>query len=136
MTLAFLVVPEPIVRIFTSDPDALAASALFLRIVAISQIFMGWELVYSHAFTGAGDTLPPMYVSVVTSILRVPLAWWLAFRTDLGPLGIWWTISATGILRGVLLTAWFRLGRWKRTDLEIGEPAPAATPLGPDCAEG
>ena len=71
---------------------------LFLRIVAISQLLMGWELVYAQAFTGAGDTLPPLHVSVWTSILRVPVAGWLAYGTDLGPAGIWWTISVTGVI--------------------------------------
>jgi Na+-driven multidrug efflux pump len=98
---------------------------------------MGWELVYGQAFTGAGDTLPPMYVSVVTSIIRVPLAWWLAFHTDAGTNGIWWTISLTGIVRGLWIVGWFRLGRWKRKDLGIGARVPVPAPThGPEGPEG
>ncbi|MGQ0722633.1 MAG: MATE family efflux transporter [Candidatus Eiseniibacteriota bacterium] len=112
LTLAYLLVPEAIAGFFTSDRAVAAEAALFLRIVAVSQAFMGWELVYGHAFIGAADTLPPMYVSVLTSLVRLPLVWWLAFHTGIGPVAIWWTISITGIARGTALVLWFRLGRW------------------------
>ena len=142
MTVAYLVWPEQIARLFTDDPEAVRQAARFLRIVAISQVFMGWELVYGQAFTGAGDTMPPMYVAVLTSIIRVPLAWWLALHTGAGTDGIWWTISVSGIVRGIWIVGWFQLGRWKRKDLNIRAPAPpVAGPLpvpvhGPEGPEG
>lgn len=113
MTALYLICPEWIARLFTSDPAALAEAVVFLRIVALAQILMGWELVYGQAFTGAGDTIPPLYASIVTSVVRIPLAWWLAFHTDVGLISIWWIISITGILRGLWVSAWFKLGRWK-----------------------
>jgi putative MATE family efflux protein len=141
MTFAYLMWPEPIARLFTSDAEAIGHCVRFLRIVAISQVFMGWELVYGQAFTGAGDTLPPMYVSVITSILRVPLAWWLAVHTGAGPMAIWWIISLSGILRGILIVGWFQLGHWRRKDLGVGAPVPVpvAVPVpahGPESPEG
>ncbi len=110
----FLVVPEWLARLFTDDPDAVRSAVMFLRIVGISQVMMAWELVYAQAFTGAGDTLPPMWVSVSMSVIRVPLAWWLAGPIGLGAAGIWWTISVTGMIRGIWLTLWFRRGAWKQ----------------------
>ncbi|MAF27559.1 MAG: MATE family efflux transporter [Gemmatimonadota bacterium] len=133
-TALFLLSAEPIVRLFTPDPGVVELGALFLRIVAVSQVFMGWEIVYGHAFTGAGNTIPPMLVSVIVSVARIPMAWWLAFPAGMGAAGIWWTISATGVVRGLLVTGWFLLGRWKRTD-PGAEPVHTA-PLGPDSPEG
>lgn len=132
--VAFLAWPEWIARLFTEDPVAVREAALFLRIVAVSQVMMGWELVYGQAFTGAGDTMPPMYVSVGTSILRVPMAWWLAGPGGLGPAGIWWTISLTGVVRGVWVALWFRRGTWKRKAAGFEAPPPAFHP--PISAEG
>lgn len=132
LTVVFLAAPRLVVGLFTSDPEVVEQAVLFLRIVAISQVFMGWELVYGQAFVGAGDTLPPMVISAGTSLARIPLAWWLAFGTPAGTEGIWWTISLTGILRGVLIVAWFRLGRWKERDLRIAPPPAPALPAGTD----
>ena len=146
VTALFLFRAEWVVGIFTDDPGALEEGIRFLRIVAISQIFMGWELVYGHAFTGAGDTIPPMIVSGAVSALRIPMAWALSGPGGAGPVGIWWTISLTGIARGLILTVWFRRGGWLRKDLGIrravesgvGVPGmPTGPPLpGPDSPEG
>ncbi len=135
-TIVFFVFAEPIMRVFTSDPAAISEGAKFLRIVAISQVFMGWELVYSQAFTGAGDTMPPLWVSSITSVVRIPLAWWLAGPAGVGTAGIWWTISVTGVVRGALLPIWFRLGRWKRKDLGMTAPPVRPAPLGPEGPDG
>jgi putative MATE family efflux protein len=137
LTIAYLLVPEPIARLFTDDVAAAAEAARFLRIVAISQAFMGWELVYGHAFIGAADTLPPMYVSVLTSLVRLPLVWWLALHTSIGPVAIWWTISLTGIARGVALVIWFRLGRWAhRYHADAARRAVVPPPIAPEGPTG
>ena len=137
MTVAFLLWPEWIAGLFTGDPTAVREAALFLRIVAASQIMMGWELVYGQAFTGAGDTMPPMYVSVATSVVRVPMAWWLAGPLGMGPPGIWWTISLTGIIRGVWVTLWFRAGHWKKKAIDFESPQVAVhAPVGAEGPNG
>lgn len=137
LATAFLIWPESIARLFTDDVGALQEAARFLRIVAVSQVMMGWELVYGQAFTGAGDTMPPMYVSVSMSLIRVPLAWWAAHTLGWGPAGIWWIISLTCILRGVWLAVWFRSGGWKKKAIDF-EPAPVPfhPPISPEGPEG
>ena len=67
------------------------------------------------AFAGAGNSLPPMLVSVPLTALRVPLAFYLAGRFGTGIAGIWWVISVSTGLKGLLIAAWFRLGRWKHS---------------------
>jgi putative MATE family efflux protein len=128
LTVVYLALPEAIVRLFTDDAEVTRQAVLFLRIVAISQVFMGWELVYGQAFVGAGNTVPPMVISSLTSVARIPMAWGLAFHTSMGTDGIWWTISITGIVRGLLLVFWFRRGRWKERDLKLDPLPPAAAP--------
>jgi Na+-driven multidrug efflux pump len=108
MTIVYLAIPEPIVRLFVSDVEAVREGAEFLRIVALSQVFMAWEIVYAGAFIGSGNTVPIMQTALVTSIARIPLAWFLAFPLHLGSSGVWWTISLTCIARGIWVTLWFR----------------------------
>jgi putative MATE family efflux protein len=113
VTVVFLALPAPIVRIFSADPRVIAAGAEYLVILAYSQVFMGVETVVAGGFSGAGNTLPPMVVSVPLTLVRIPLAYVLTYRLGLGIHGIWWAISGTTIVKAVILVIWFRAGRWK-----------------------
>jgi putative MATE family efflux protein len=135
VTGAFLLFAESIAGVFTKDPESLRQSVRFLRIVAISQPMMCWEIVYGGAFTGAGRTLPPMLVSGLTSVVRIPLAAWLALSRGFGPPGLWWTISLTAVVRGVWVSVWFRRGGWRAVRREAGIAGTPET-FGPQTPEG
>jgi putative MATE family efflux protein len=111
--ILFLIFPEILIRFFVDDPAVVDAGRSYVRILALSQILMGWEIVLEGAFSGAGDTVPPMIVSIPGSILRIPLAWWLAIVLGWGVTGVWWTITISSVLKGTALLIWFSLGRWK-----------------------
>ncbi|MBD3299181.1 MAG: MATE family efflux transporter, partial [candidate division Zixibacteria bacterium] len=89
MTVIFLAFPETLMRIFIDDPGVLAAGKNYVRILAISQIMMAWEVVFEGGFVGAGNTLPPMLVGTPGAIARIPVAWFLAVYLGLGVDGIW-----------------------------------------------
>ena len=97
---------------FTTDPAVVAESALYLRIAAISTVFMGAELVLEGALGGAGAALYPMLTSTALTALRIPLAWWAA--PIWGTAGIWWAVSLTAVARGLAMAALWRSGVWKR----------------------
>lgn len=110
--LAFLVVPEAMVGIFSRDPGVIAVGASYLRIIAAAEITMGLEIVLEGSLGGAGFTVEPMLWSGSLTAARIPLAAWLA--GVLGVAGIWWAISLTAIGRGVAMAALWRSGRWQR----------------------
>jgi Na+-driven multidrug efflux pump len=112
--LEFAVAPQ-FTGLFTTDPAVVAEGAHYLRIVAISTLFSGSELVLEGALGGAGETLPPMLTSSTLTVLRLPIAAWAAARW--GTTGIWWTISITALGRGVAMMSLWRWGRWKRKSL-------------------
>jgi len=113
-SLAFYLFPSQISSVFTPDPGTIHASASYLKILSISQVFMGLEIVLAGAMGGAGDTVPPMVIFVPLNIARIPLAYFLADSAGLGISGVWWAISATSILKGILIAYWFSLGYWKK----------------------
>lgn len=113
ISVMFLSFPRYISAFFISDEKVIKIGISYLRILGLSQIFMAVEIVLEGAFSGAGNTFPPMMVSVPGSILRIPLAYLLAIKLNLGVSGIWWAITLTSIAKGVVLAFWFRLGRWK-----------------------
>lgn len=99
---------------FTPDPLVVPLAASYARIIALSQVFMGLEIVLSGGFSGAGDTIPPMLVSVPLSIMRLPVALVLSRGFGLGADSVWWAISSTSIVKGAVMAIWFRSGRWKK----------------------
>jgi len=109
--LAFLVVPRLLVACFSSDPAVIAEGASYLRIIAVSEITMGLEIVLEGALGGAGFTLEPMAWSGSLTAARIPLGVWLA--GVLGVAGVWWAISVTAIGRGFVMLALWRGGRWQ-----------------------
>lgn len=107
-----LAIPEVLAGLFTTDPAVIAETALYLRIVAVSQLVLCGEIVLEGALGGAGDTIPPMVVSMGLTALRIPLAAWAAARW--GTAGIWAVIGVTALARGIGMMALWRSGRWKR----------------------
>ncbi len=109
--LAFLLVPDHLMRVFSSDPAVIAAGSSYLRIVAVAQVFMALEIVLQMSMEGAGYSLVPWIPSSILTLLRLPLAPLLS--RSMGLAGIWWTISGTGVARGIAAAWIWRQGRWK-----------------------
>jgi putative MATE family efflux protein len=113
ISLGFLLFPTLIASVFISDMKVKAITADYLIILALSQSFMAVEIVMEGAFSGAGNTLPPMIVSILGSFARLPVAMLFCYTLDAGVDGVWWSITLTSIVKGTVLLFWFRRGKWK-----------------------
>jgi Na+-driven multidrug efflux pump len=113
VSVMFLVFPKWIASFFISDLKVVEIAIDYLRILALSQVFMALEIVLEGSFSGAGNTIPPMTVSIPGSIARIPLAYLIAIFWGVGVDGIWWAISLTSIVKGTTLAFWFKQGKWK-----------------------
>jgi putative MATE family efflux protein len=111
--LAFFLFSNEIARIFGSDPLQLSLASLYLRIIAISQWAMALEVVLDGAFGGAGDTVPPLVIGGPVTLLRIPLAYFLAVTLGWGAAGVFWTITLTSLAKGIILALLFARGKWK-----------------------
>jgi putative MATE family efflux protein len=109
----FFSFPRQIASFFISDPKVIQMGIGYLRILALSQIFMALEIVFEGTFAGAGNTIPPMLVSIPGSLARIPLAYLLAVHWGIGINGVWWAITMTSIAKEIVLTYWFSRGKWK-----------------------
>ncbi len=106
-----LVAAPSFASIFTTEASTRAMGAEYLRISALSNMFLGAEIVLEAALGGAGTTLPPMLTSTALTVARVPLAIWAASR--FGIVGIWWVIVLTAAARGAAMAAIWKSGVWK-----------------------
>jgi putative MATE family efflux protein len=120
--LAFSVVilywPESIIRIFSSDPELVRESSIFLRIMMVGLIAIGFSVVIQGCLAGAGDTIPPMIITILSMIIvPVPLSLFLIKFTDLGPYGVRWAIVSGLVVGALVYGIYFRLGRWKHKEI-------------------
>ena len=111
VALLQLLFAERMAGIFTNDALVIAEGARYLRIAAVSQLFITSEIVLEGALGGAGATLPPMITSTLITAARIPLAPLLVARW--GTQGLWWTISLTAAARGIAMMGLWRAGGWK-----------------------
>jgi putative MATE family efflux protein len=106
---------RPLTRVFSRDAAVIEAGATFLRISAIGYIFAGVSIVLSRSITGAGDTVPPMFINLFALWgLQVPLAYWLSHFPRLAETGVWWAGVIASLTLALLAAAYFYSGRWKR----------------------
>lgn len=108
---------DPLAAFFAEGADAQFHGAAYFRIVAICLIPQAADLVIGGGFGGAGNTLPPTVISIVFSLARVPLAWFVAIHLDYGVHGIFWVITLTALLRALVIIAWWKRGAWRTSNV-------------------
>ena len=96
-----------IFSIFINESEAILKGADYLKILGYSQLFMCIEIVIAGAFRGLGKTLIPSLVSIILTGSRIPLAYLISNPSILGLNGVWWSISISSILKGILLLSIF-----------------------------
>jgi putative MATE family efflux protein len=125
MGVVFWTFAEPFARLFvhTENPTAgqreqieetVKLTVSYLRIVAWSEPFLGLAMVLTGALQGAGETVSPTALTVVTMVvLRLPLAWLLMHTVGLGAVGGWYAMAVSTVVQGLLTVLIFRRGRWR-----------------------
>jgi MATE family multidrug resistance protein len=110
----FVLLPEPLTRLYTSDPDVLALARPLLALGAAFQLFDALQIVASGALRGAGDTRWPFLVQTALAwCLRLPLAWLLAITWQRGVVGAWYAEFSFILALSVAVIWRFRSGVWK-----------------------
>lgn len=94
---------KPIFSFFIPEAEAIAQGEMYLKILGYSQLFMCIEITTTGAFNGLGRTYIPSIISIALTAARLPLAYILSKPEWLGINGVWWSISISSILKGVVL---------------------------------
>ena len=113
--LVFL--PGQIFYLFIPEKDVLPLGISYLTILGYSQLFMCVDIVTGGAFAGFGKTLLPSVINVSFTALRIPLAYILVRFMGLN--GVWWALSMTSIIRGILIPTMFMITQNKMKKLKI-----------------
>ncbi|MFA0815923.1 MAG: MATE family efflux transporter [Anaerofustis sp.] len=101
-SLLLLFFANGIFQLFIPEADAAAEGIAYLKILSASQLFMCLELTAAGAFRGIGKTGFPSAISIGFNVLRIPLALLLAHTLLLGLNGIWWALTITSVIKGII----------------------------------
>ena len=110
-----------LMAIFTETEAVVNLSYHIMCILAVGYIAMAVTQSLSGVMRGAGDTLTPMVISLITTVFaRLPLAYGISYltRTEELPHGnsdcIPVSLLITWVLGALLTTIFYKIGRWKK----------------------
>ena len=121
-----LIFGQYLMQMFTSTPEVISTGMRMLRILAVGYIAMGVTQILSGVMRGAGDTMTPMWISIITTvIIRVPIAYGLEFltRPEGGAMGsgtpdpLFVSMLISWVMGAVITSIAFRMGRWKKKSI-------------------
>ncbi|MDY5617170.1 MAG: MATE family efflux transporter [Lachnospiraceae bacterium] len=125
ITILILLFGKYLMAIFTSTPELVDLSFTMMKILAVGYIAMEVTQCLSGVMRGAGDTVTPMWISMVTTVvIRVPLAYGLAYltRSPKNPNGnsacIFISLLISWVLGAGITFLCYRAGRWKKKALD------------------
>ncbi len=115
LAMVLIFAPHLIVSFFSTDPTVSTYAADCLRIIGYGNLTYAFGMVMVQAFNGAGDTVTPTLINIVSFWLcEIPLGWYLANRTSLGVNGVFTAIPIANTVMTVLSLIVFARGSWKR----------------------
>lgn len=118
-----LIFGKYLVYMFTSTQEVIDTSVHMMRILAVGYIAMAVTQILSGVMRGAGDTMTPMWISIITTVVvRVPIAYGLEFLTRNGgaqgsPDSLFISLLVSWVIGAVLTVITFRWGRWKKKSI-------------------
>lgn len=120
ITLAILLVGKNLMAVFTDTESLVEMSYRLMLILAVGYIAMAVTQSLSGIMRGAGDTLTPMWISLITTVVvRVPIAYGISFatRTPELPHGVKECVQisllTSWVLGAVLTAIFYARGKWK-----------------------
>ena len=121
ITGTILIFGEALMGIFTTTPELVRLSRDMMGILAVGYIAMAVTQSLSGVMRGAGDTMTPMWISIVTTIfVRVPIAYGVAFLTRSAefPNGrqecIFISLLTSWVIGAMVTFVFYRRGKWKK----------------------
>jgi len=101
-----MIFANPILGLFTDNPDVIRIGSDFLLILGATFGFIGSKSAYNGGLRGLGKTSAAAVIALIALwFVRVPFAY---FSIDfIGETGVWWAFAISNILGAVIAYHWF-----------------------------
>jgi len=107
--------------IFTTTESLIDLAVRMMRVLAVGYICVSVTQVLGGVMRGAGDTVTPMWISIISTIvLRIPTAYIMAALTRNAeypngqPVSLFTSLLVSWTLGMVMTLIVFRMGKWKQ----------------------
>ena len=98
------------------DPLVRDVGVPALKLLALFEVPLVMSIIYVFSLRGAGDTVYPLYFSIVGVIfIRVPLAYLFGIVMNGGLIGAWIAMGVDVNLRALFAAVRYQRGRWLAT---------------------
>ena len=125
ITTLILFFGKYLMGIFTQTTELVDTSNYLMRILAAGYIAVAVTQSLSGIMRGAGDTMTPMWISLITTVVaRVPIAYGISYltRTASLPYGrcecIQISLLVSWVLGALLTVIFYKRGKWKNKRLK------------------
>ena len=110
--------------IFTDTRELIDFSMRMMRVLAVGYVAMAVTQCLGGVMRGAGDTVTPMWISLITTVLlRVPVAYGIAYftRSETYPTGrpesVFISLLVAWTMGAIITTLFFKRGKWREKAL-------------------
>ena len=121
ITVILLIFSPTLFGFFTKTESLIDLASRMIRLMAVGYICVSVTQVLGGVMRGAGDTVTPMWVSIIsTIIIRVPTAYLLAYLTRSAeyphgnPAALYGSLMISWTLGMVISVIIFSIGKWKK----------------------
>jgi Na+-driven multidrug efflux pump len=105
---------RPFMELFVDASDVIDIGVTYLLVMVLAEPFVCASNTSGGSLRGAGETMAPMYYTLISQwLVRLPVAYVLAFTLGYGINGIWASLVVYSILQGFLTVRKFAQGTWK-----------------------
>ena len=135
LTLCILLFGRQLMSIFTNTDQIVSLGAHMMTIMAVGYIAFSVTQTLSGVMRGMGETVLPMWISLIaTIIIRMPLAYLFAAvtRSPEWPNGnpdcLYWSLLISWVCGALITTLAYRHGKWRKKAEAMFDTAPDANP--------
>jgi len=112
--IVLALIPGRFIGFFIDEPEVLQYGADCLQILSYGYVAYGLGMVMVNSLNGAGDTISPTWINVISYwLIEIPLAYFLAITLDMKENGVFYSILTAEILMTICALAVFQRGKWK-----------------------
>lgn len=121
VTLVLMFLNKYLFALFTDTQELIALASRMIKIMAVGYICVAVTQSLGGVMRGAGDTVSPMWISMIQTIfIRVPTAYLIAYltRSEANPVGepiaLFGSLMVGWVCGCILTVIVFSIGKWKK----------------------